>query len=339
MKTFPMFLKVAGRRIVIIGGGEQAAQKARLALKTEAELVLIASSLDPELTDLVDSGRAQHTTVAHGGLFDDAALVFVATGCKGADMAWHAIAKAAGAVVNVVDYPDLCDAFTPSIVDRDPVVVAIGTEGNAPILGRQIKSRVELILHPRLGAFAALAGRLRAEVARFVPARDRRAFWHWVFGGAPWKTFSIGNERDGAAMVKASIAGNEPRTHLGRLSVVGGAISADLITLQIAERLQAADVIYAGKDVPGAVLELARRDARRVIFNFNDMSPAASAYRLAANTAGQSEDVVYLSTQSVFDLASTPNGAILERLNCATPDHGPLARLSKAVSTHQFDRP
>jgi len=80
-------------------------------------------------------------------------LVFVATGCKGADAGWAQLAKDQGTVVNVVDYPDLCDAYTPSIVDRDPVVIAIGTEGTAPILGRQIKSQIEQShLLNRLGA-------------------------------------------------------------------------------------------------------------------------------------------------------------------------------------------
>jgi uroporphyrin-III C-methyltransferase/precorrin-2 dehydrogenase/sirohydrochlorin ferrochelatase len=119
------------------------------------------------------------------GTFLGAALVFVATGCPGLDSAIHALAAAAGAPVNVVDRPDLCDAFTPSIVDRDPVVVAIGTEGAAPVLARQIRTRVETMLDPRLGDFAALAGRLRGAVERQVTRDRRRAFWRWAFDGAP----------------------------------------------------------------------------------------------------------------------------------------------------------
>ena len=78
----------------------------------------MAPGLDAELADLVAARRATQCPGAQPGLFDNAALVFVATGCKGADAAWHARAKAAEALVNVVDYPDLCDAITPSIVDR-----------------------------------------------------------------------------------------------------------------------------------------------------------------------------------------------------------------------------
>lgn len=319
MKTFPMFLRVAGRRIVIIGGGEQAAQKARLALKTEAELVLVAPSLEAELADLVATGMATHLTGLSAELFDNTALVFVATGCKGADASWHRLAKAAGALVNVVDYPDLCDAITPSIVDRDPVVVAIGTEGTAPVLGRLIKSRIEQTLHPRLGALAALAGRLRAEVARFIPASGRRGFWHWVFGGAPFATFSVGNEREAALMIKAAITKVEPRQELGRLTLVSGATASELVTLGITERLQAADVIYIEEDVPAAIIELSRRDARRVLINTRHQGLPYDSLRLAANEAAGHSNVVYLSAD--FEIPSTPipKNAEQEYLTCALP--------------------
>lgn len=132
MKTFPMFLKMAGRRVVIFGGGEQAAQKTRLMLKTEAEIVVVAAELEPELAGLASGGRIRHWTKVTPDLFENTALVFVATGDRATDEPLAALARAAGVVTNVVDAPDLCDAFTPSIVDRDPLVVAIGTEGAAP---------------------------------------------------------------------------------------------------------------------------------------------------------------------------------------------------------------
>lgn len=152
MKAFPMFIKTTHRRVIIVGGGEQAAQKARLVLKTDARIVLAAPALDPELRQLVESGRAQHHTgPMDRAFFEDAAMVFIASGCIGIDASVHAIAKAAHAMVNVVDQPDLCDMTTPSLVDRDPVVVAIGTEGTAPVLARQIKTRLEQDLPQSIG--------------------------------------------------------------------------------------------------------------------------------------------------------------------------------------------
>ena len=268
MKTFPMFLKMVGRDVVIVGGGEQAAQKARLMLKTEARLILLAPVLDEELQALVDTGRAVHDTGAIGPAhFANAALVFIATGCPGLDAAVHALAKAAGAVVNVVDQPALCDALTPSIVDRDPVVVAIGTEGAAPVLARQIKTRIETMLEPRLGEFASLAGRMRDAVAQRVPREGRRAFWRWAFSETPRRMHAAGAERDAARALKDAIAGGgaPDADALGVISLVGaGPGSADLLTMRAVQRLQEADIIFYDRLVDPAVLELARRDAERV---------------------------------------------------------------------------
>jgi uroporphyrin-III C-methyltransferase/precorrin-2 dehydrogenase/sirohydrochlorin ferrochelatase len=245
MKTFPMFLRMAGRRVVILGGGEQAAQKVRLMLKTEAEIVVVARTLDPELAALAASGRLRHDIAPTPGLFDNTALVFVATGEAREDTRLAEIARAAGALVNVVDAPDLCDAFTPSIVDRDPLVVAIGTEGAAPVLARQVKTAVETMLEPRLGDFVALAGRLRAEVAtRVAPAR-RRAFWAWAFGGGARQAHARGAEREAARMLKEAIAAGGAGETGGFVSLVGAGPGArDLITLRGVQRLQEADVIF-----------------------------------------------------------------------------------------------
>ena len=265
MKTFPMFLQMAGRHVVIVGGGEQAAQKARLMLKTEARLVLVSPELDPELSDLVCQGRAEQVTTLSIDVFRGAALVFVATGCVGLDYAVHALAKEAGALVNVVDRPALCDAVTPSLVDRDPVVVAISTEGTAPVLARLIKSQMETLLEPALGDLAALAGRLRPAVARVIPRQERRFFWDWVFSGPPRQAMARGAERDASRLVKDALADGGPAPVQGAIALVGaGPGAADLLTLRALRLLQEADVIYYDRLVDPAVLELARRDAERV---------------------------------------------------------------------------
>ncbi|MGP9790846.1 siroheme synthase CysG [Roseinatronobacter sp. NSM] len=265
MKTFPMFLQMAGRHVVIVGGGEQAAQKARLILKTEARIVLVAPELDAELSALVAQGRATQVSDLSVGVFREAALVFVATGCVGLDYAAHALAKEAGALVNVVDRPALCDATTPSIVDRDPVVVAISTEGTAPVLARQIKSKMEMLLEPALGDLAALAGRLRPEVAQRIPQRARRFFWDWVFNGPPRQAMARGAERDAATLVKDALAVGCTPAVQGAIALVGaGPGAADLLTLRALRLLQEADVIYYDRLVDPGVLELARRDAERV---------------------------------------------------------------------------
>ncbi|MEM1234806.1 MAG: NAD(P)-dependent oxidoreductase [Pseudomonadota bacterium] len=270
MKAFPMFIKTTGRRVIIVGGGEQAAQKARLMLKTDARIVFAAQELEDELSGLVAEGRAEHYD---GPLtpefFQGAAIVFVASGCFAVDICAHGLAKAAHCAVNVVDQPHLCDLTTPSLVDRDPVVIAIGTEGTAPVLARQIKTQLEEQLPQTLGGLAALAGRLRASVAAKVPRAGRRAFWRWVFAEGPMRKWARGAEAHAAQDIKAAIAaGGAPVKEDGAISVVGvgpgGAEARELITLRGVQRLQEADVIFYDADVGEDVLELARRDAERV---------------------------------------------------------------------------
>ncbi|MGR3498385.1 MAG: NAD(P)-dependent oxidoreductase [Limimaricola soesokkakensis] len=268
MKAFPMFLATTGRRIVILGGGEQAAQKARLVIRTDAEIVVAGFEFDEELRALAQEGRVrlEDAKEIRAGLFERAALVFVATGSAGADGALHALAKALGApVVNVVDRPALCDALTPSIVDRDPVVVAIGTEGTAPVLGRQIKTAVETMLEPRLGALAALAGRMRGAVGQRFSARARRDFWVWVFSGPVRAAHAAGSERRAAQLLKARLD-EGPGPVEGSVAYVGaGPGEADLLSLRGVRRMQEADLVVHGPDLPPALLELARRDAERLV--------------------------------------------------------------------------
>ena len=268
MKSFPMFIRTTGRRVLIVGGGEQAAQKARLILKTDARIVLVAGALDAELSALVAAGRAaQVDGPVTSALFEGAAMTFVATGCPGFDAAMHALVTAARCPVNVVDRPDLCDLTTPSIVDRDPVVVAIGTDGTAPVLARQIRTQVEQMLTPNLGGLAALAGRMRSAVAARVPQAGRRAFWRWVFAEAPREAWTRGAERQAARLIKEAIAagGAPDASAAGSIAYVGAGPGArDLLTLRAVQRLQEADVIFHDRLVEDDVLELARRDAERV---------------------------------------------------------------------------
>lgn len=300
MKTFPMFLKVSGRRIVICGGGEQAAQKCRLALKTEAKIVIATQdSLDDELAGVISEGSAEHFSQdVTPNLFRDAALVFIATGCKGADGALHALAKAAGAVVNVVDQPLLCDAMTPSIVDRDPVVVAIGTEGTAPVLARQIKTRMEELLEPNLGGLAALVGRLRDSAAHHLGPIQRRDLWRWVFSASPRADFTAGRERPAALAIKNAIAtGGAPAQDLPGLCVVStGEGGRDMMTLRAVKRMQEADVIFYNHSFDRSFLEFARRDAERVEVPQNQRLERTSDQLISETAANRR--VIWLTHQN-----------------------------------------
>lgn len=314
MKAFPMFIKTTGRRVIIVGGGEQAAQKARLILKTDANIVIAAAELDEELTRVVQEGRAEHYD---GPLIEefflDAAMVFVATGCFAIDVAAHALAKAARAPVNVVDQPHLCDLTTPSLVDRDPVVIAIGTEGTGPVLGQKIKTMLEVSLPTNLGGLAALAGRLRTAVATQIPRSERRAFWKWVFNGQPMVDWSRGDEDTATeelndAIKNHGVSAQARRARVSFLSTMPG--EQDLLTLRAVQRMQDADVVYYDVDIDGDVLELPRRDAEREMLpneeDFNRLVQRSLAVKIA-NRVRDGQNVVWVGTDSLLDQLSLAN--------------------------------
>ncbi|MFT6425666.1 MAG: uroporphyrin-III C-methyltransferase/precorrin-2 dehydrogenase/sirohydrochlorin ferrochelatase [Celeribacter sp.] len=269
MKFFPMFLRMADRDVIIVGGGETAAQKARLMLKSEARITFVAQALDDELKTLVAEGRAQHVCgPITPETFKGAALVFVGSGCPGLDASIHALVRDAGVLVNVVDQPSLCEANTPSLVDRDPLVVAIGTEGAAPVLARQIKTHLEQVLEPKIGDMVALAGRLRGAAAQHVHKDKRRAFWRWVWADKPRQLHARGAEREAAEMIKSAIqnGGAPDDAGQGQITVVSvGATDLDLMTLRAVQRMQEADLVIASDPDFAPIFELARRDADRIV--------------------------------------------------------------------------
>lgn len=264
MRYFPMFLDLKNRKALVVGGGEEALRKVRLLLKTEALIEVVATELHPELTDLSVWGSIYW--LGHGfheDQLDGAALVFVASDDETNERV-SAAARARSIPVNVVDEPDLSTAITPAIVDRDPLVVAIGSEGAAPILAQGIRARVESMLPPQLGAFVKRAEGLRERVAEAIPPGNRRrAFWTRYFFGPLKDIFITGNGDFNAEIDK--LLEDEARPAQGRVSLVGaGPGDPELLTLKAQRRLQEADVIVYDRLVGPGILEYARRDATRV---------------------------------------------------------------------------
>jgi uroporphyrin-III C-methyltransferase/precorrin-2 dehydrogenase/sirohydrochlorin ferrochelatase len=254
LNTFPLSYKVKGQRIVIVGGGEEALNKARLAVKTTASVVIVAPAREADFSGL-------GVTVEERGFEDSdlegAALLFVAE--NGPDgQAAIAAARARGIPVNVVDVPDECDFYTPSIIERAPLTVAIATEGEAPVLARLVRARIEAMLAPELGLLARLAGRMRLSVMRLLPdGMARRRYFEALMGGHHLPT-----EQDAEALLAAHVRGE---AETGIVHLIGAGPGAeDLLTLRAQRLLQEADVIVHDQLVPAAVVEMGRRDAGRI---------------------------------------------------------------------------
>jgi uroporphyrin-III C-methyltransferase/precorrin-2 dehydrogenase/sirohydrochlorin ferrochelatase len=261
LNTFPVSYKVEGRRIVIIGGGEEALNKARLAVKTTAEVVIVAEAPETDFRklDVSLTGRAFRSAD-----LDGAALLFVAEQSAQAEAA-KAEARRRAIPVNVVDVPAECDFFTPSIIDRAPLTIAVSTEGDAPVLARLVRARIEAMLSPNLGRLATLAGAMRDRVASMLPhgVARRRYFEALVTAPVVEEAVAHTDGRDAAEALLAQHA--EATTEPGMVWLIGaGPGTADLLTLRAQRLLQSADVIVHDQLVPTEVIDMARRDAERI---------------------------------------------------------------------------
>lgn len=256
MDAFPIFWSVKGQTVLLFGGGAEAAAKLRLLVKTTARVVVIADTFDHEAIDL--SGVEAVTADPLAVPIPAAVLAYAATGSHVLDAAIARRLRAAGIPVCAADQPEVSDFITPAIVDRDPVVVAIGTEGTAPVLAREIKARVERMLPAGLGRVARKSGALRDHVAaRIAPGAPRRRFWHALFRAALDGAFErTGFGRTARALLAGDHAVPQPVAFVG-----AGAGGADLLTERARQRIDRADVVLYDALVAPEILELARREA------------------------------------------------------------------------------
>ncbi len=265
MKPFPLFLNIAARRVVIAGGGKAALSKARLAISGGARPILIAPEIAPETrkalagqADLIERGPVKSD-------FEGAALAYIAVDDDAEAERLAHMARTAGALVNAVDRPALCDFTTPSVVDRDGVTVAISTGGAAPVLSRKLRAEIEALAPVRMGALAAFAARYRNAVKAKFEEKDRRAFWEAFFDGSVAARVLAGDETAAHEAMLEAINRPQANQTTGVVHIVGaGPGDPELLTLKAFRLIQRADVILYDRLVGDGVLALARRDADRL---------------------------------------------------------------------------
>jgi uroporphyrin-III C-methyltransferase / precorrin-2 dehydrogenase / sirohydrochlorin ferrochelatase len=179
LNAFPLFMRVEGGIVAIIGGGEEALAKARLLGQSSARLRIVSPEPEAELLAWVADNGAEHVRAEYApAQLENAVLIFAATGDEHLDRRISADARSLGIPVNAVDRPELCDFFTPALVNRAPLAVAIGTEGAGPVLAQIVREKIDRLLPPSLGALSLLAAGLRGAVEKRVSrGNQRRRFW------------------------------------------------------------------------------------------------------------------------------------------------------------------
>ncbi|ACP22589.1 putative siroheme synthase and ferrochelatase (plasmid) [Sinorhizobium fredii NGR234] len=273
LATLPLFWSLKGKRAVVAGGSDGAAWKAELLAACGAEVHIYASHADlgDGFLDLIARGAADedgsfvhHDESWHDGIFGDAALAIADCDDDRGAEAFFKAARLAGVPVNVIDKPQFCQFQFGSIVNRSPVVVAISTDGAAPILAQAIRRRIETLLPPAIKRWAGIAQAIRERVnGRLQPGVQRRAFWERFVDRAFIDTPEEGVEA--RLMVEMDRLAT-PRPPVGRVTIVGaGPGDAELLTLKSVRALQAADVILYDERISNDVLELARREAKRIL--------------------------------------------------------------------------
>ncbi len=275
MQYFPIFVNLRDETIVVSGAGETAVAKLRLLLKTEARIIVFGT--DP-VQQIVDWASADALTLVRreirDGDGDGARLLYAANAHSVKDTQAAAIGQKIGALINVVDNLADSEFITPAIVDRDPVTVAIGTEGAAPVLARRIKAQIEEQLALETGHLARIGKSFRAMADALPEGRPRRAFWSTYYERVGPKAWADGGEAKVRQALedlfhehleRASAARREPDHKLGYVQLIGaGPGDPDLLTLKARRALHEADVIIHDRLVSREVLELARREAIHV---------------------------------------------------------------------------
>ena len=286
MGLYPLFADLRGREVLVVGGGEVAARKVAALLRAGALVRLHAREvLHPEVATALADGRI----VRLAGEFDPAWLdavwlVVAATDDSAFNAGLAAEAGRRRRLVNVVDDAVLSSFQVPAVVDRAPLVVAISSGGAAPMLARRIRERLETELGPSVGRLAALFAEHRERIRSRLPdlVARRRWFERMLDGRMEFAFERGGNEAMEAAFVAEVERAADSPAQPAAVALVAASRVPDLYTLRALRAFNEADTIVVGEGVDDAMLEPARRDARRIPAG---LDPAALLRSLATPDA------------------------------------------------------
>ena len=239
MRSLPLFHRIAGQPVVVLGQGAAAEPKRRLVERAGGQVI-------DELQPGIDCG-ARLAFIAH----DDAAM------CEADAIR----ARGAGLLVNVVDRPELCDFTTPSILDRDPVLIAVGTSGASAGLAKQLRLRLEALLPADLGKLAAALEAARERLRQAFPggAERRQALDAALGQGGPLDVLAPGSAGQVDTWLDNPVAGLADQ----RVQITIASDDPEDLTLRQARLLGSADWVLHDPAIPPAILARARADARR----------------------------------------------------------------------------
>lgn len=308
MDYLPLFADLKQRPVLVVGGGAVAARKVEQLQRAGAVIHVVAQVLSAELKQLYQQGLiywlGQAFTPAQ---LDGVFLVIAATDDSALNAEVFAEADKRCVLANVVDDQPRCSFIFPSIIDRSPLMVAISSGGQAPVLARMLREKLEALLPASLGRVAQLAGKLRGKVKQQVASFSRRRrFWEKLFNGRFVSLVAQGRvvqaEQQLEQELSAFVQGSEQEQ--GEIALVGaGPGDVGLLTLRGLQVMQLADVVLYDHLVSQEVLDLVRRDAERICVGKRAGAHSASQdeiNRLLVTLAQQGKRVVRLKGGDPF---------------------------------------
>lgn len=267
MDYFPVFLDLKKRRCLLVGGGDVATRKGRLLVKAGAILRVVAPQISAELRELVQQCQGEmNLREYHASDVDDCVLAIAATDIDSLNQVISQDAKAKHIPVNVVDSPALCTYITPAIIDRSPLVIAISSGGESPVLARLIRAKLETLIPTSYGKLAQFASRWRERIKhRFADTDQRRRFWEKILQGPAAELVFNGQDAQADTLLSDAIHQEDDSLTQGEVYLVGGGPGdPELLTLRALRLMQQADVVLYDRLVSDGVMELVRRDAERI---------------------------------------------------------------------------
>jgi uroporphyrin-III C-methyltransferase/precorrin-2 dehydrogenase/sirohydrochlorin ferrochelatase len=266
LEFLPVCLKLTNAPVLLVGGGTVATRKARLLLRAGASLTVVSPTITKELESLLAEygGDWQQAHYSEEKLHGKR-LAVAATPDRSINEQIYQDASALSILVNVVDMPDICSFIFPSIVDRNPVFIAISSSGRSPVLTRILRRKIEALVPAATGRLALFAGRFRQRVKNKIPEESsRRLFWEQVLEGTTAEKVLSGREAQAEQHLEERLQNvNAPLQ--GEVYLVGaGPGDPDLLTFKAARLLQCADVVLYDRLVSAEIVDMARRDAQRI---------------------------------------------------------------------------
>jgi len=267
MDFLPIFLNIRNKTCLVVGAGEVATRKIMLLLQAGAQVSVVSPELDTTLKDYLVLGKIQFCAEAfQPKQLENIVLVIAATSDRATNQLVSEAAQQRQIPVNVVDDPDLCTFIMPSIVDRSPLLIAVSSGGQSPVLARLLRAQLEIMIPVAYARVVEIAGKFRQHVKQhFTHPEKRRIFWEKLLQGRFTELILAGKDGAAQAYLLQSLQQEKDESPQGEVYLVGaGPGNPDLLTFRAMRLMQQADVVVYDRLVSPAILDMVRRDATRI---------------------------------------------------------------------------